>query len=77
MCGNKGFVRLDTLLGIYIVMAAVSLILMMSMARGSFQYDFGQQEMYDIWNDSDRYSIYTHIEIPQDPIVTEDTLLPN
>ena len=77
MCRNKGFVLLDTLIGIYIVLAAVSLVVMMSLARNRFQYDFNEQEMYDIWNDRRRESIYTHIEIPQVPIVTQDTLLPN
>ena len=77
MLQNKGFVMLDTLIGIYIIMAAVSLVLMMSLSRNRFQYDFGEQELYDIWNDPEKSSIYTHIEIPQIPIVTEDTPLSN
>ena len=77
MLQNKGFVMLDTLIGIYIIMAAVSLVLMMSLSRNRFQYDFGEQELYDIWNDPEKSSIYAHIEIPQIPIVTEDTPLSN
>ena len=74
---NKGFVLLDTLIGIYIIMAAVALVFMMSMARNRFQYDFGEQEMDDIWNDPDKDRIFMPVEIPQEPIVTGDILLPN
>ena len=75
MCSSKGFVLLDTLIGIYIITVSVFLTLMMAASRYRFQYDFAGQQMSDIWNDPERYSIYTHIEIPQIPIVTEDTLL--
>ena len=74
---NRGFVLLDTLIGIYIITAAVALVFMMSLARNRFQYDFGEQEMYDIWNDPGRDSIFIPVEIPQETIVTEDILLPN
>ena len=77
MSKNRGFVLVDTLIGIYIVTVTVFLVMMMAVSRNRFHYDFNQQEMYDIWNDPSRESIYTYVQIPEGEIVTEDTLLPN
>ena len=70
MSGNKGFVFLDTLIGMFIVMILVSLAMLMVSLRHNFSYDFMEQEMADIWNDPSGRGIY----YPEKPIETEEPL---
>ena len=70
MSGNKGFVFLDTLIGMFIVMILVSLCMLMVSLRHNFSYDFREQEMADIWNDPSGRGIY----YPEKPIETEEPL---
>ena len=70
MSGNKGFVFLDTLIGMFIVMILVSLTMLMVSLKQNFSYDFREQEMADIWNDPSGRGIY----YPEKPIETEEPL---
>ena len=70
MSGNKGFVFLDTLIGMFIVMILVSLAMLMVSLRHNFSYDFREQEMADIWNDPSGRVIY----YPEKSIETEEPL---
>ena len=70
MSGNKGFVFLDTLIGMFIVMILVSLAMLMVSLKQNFSYDFREQEMADIWNDPSGRVIY----YPEKPIETEEPL---
>ena len=70
MSGNKGFVFLDTLIGMFIVMILVSMAMLMVSLKHNFSYDFREQEMADIWNDPSGYRIY----YPEKPMESEETL---
>ena len=70
MLGNKGFVFLDTLIGIFIVMIMLSLVIMMASLKHGFQYEFKEEEMMEIWMNSRGNSVY----LPEKP--AEVPLLP-
>ncbi len=70
MSGNKGFVFLDTLIGMFIVMILVSMCMLMVSLKQNFSYDFREQEISDIWNDPSGNRIY----YPEKPVETEEPL---
>ncbi|MBE6115201.1 MAG: hypothetical protein E7187_00050 [Erysipelotrichaceae bacterium] len=70
MSGNKGFIFLDTLIGMFIVMILVSLTMLMVSLKQNFSYDFREQEISDIWNDLSGNRIY----YPEKPVETEEQL---
>lgn len=70
MSGNKGFVFLDTLIGMFILTILVSLAVLMASLKHGFSYDFEEQEMTDIWYDPSGSSIY----YPEKPLEIEEPL---
>lgn len=75
MFWNKGFVFMDTLIGMFIIMVMLTLVIMMSSLKKGFNYDFKEEEMRDIWQNPQGSSVYypeKPAEIPLLPPV-EDT----
>lgn len=79
MSWNKGFVFLDTLIGMFIVMIMLSLVVMMTSLKHGFHYDFRQEEMKEIWQDPQGSSLYFPEITPELPVLppVEDTPLLN
>ena len=55
---NSGFVFADTLIGMFILFIAVMLVTALCAGKNSFRYDFGEEEMRDIWENARGQRVY-------------------